>query len=137
VSIGELWPNIDKLDEINGGGGSVESILGNVPRDQSSPPSVVRMNENVRPVANRVVVDDAPGPSTAPSGGGGGVLVRAPQRTKPHEFCLPPSKLFHLVCGGRLLIAIFTFDRYGSKRLGDYFGGAYPHGVYCKERTRE
>jgi hypothetical protein len=71
ASIGELWPDIDKLDEINGGGGSVESILRNIPRDRSSLPSVVRTNKNVRLVAKRAVVDDAPGPSTAPQRGSG------------------------------------------------------------------
>jgi hypothetical protein len=91
VSIGELWPNIDKLDEINGGGGSVESILGNVPRDQSSPPSVVRMNENVRPVAKRVVVDDAPGPSTAPSGGRGSWYGLRKEQSHTNFVCRPRS----------------------------------------------
>jgi hypothetical protein len=126
VSIGELWPNIDKLDEINGGGGSVESILGNVPRDQSSPPSVVRMNENVRHVAKRVVVDDAPGPSTAPSRGGGHGTGSATQRTKPHEFCLPPSKLFHLVCGGRLLIGNIHLRLVWIKANGRLFWRSLP-----------
>jgi hypothetical protein len=36
--------------------------------------------------------------------GGGGVVDGAPQETKPHGFCSPPSGLFHPACGGHLLI---------------------------------
>jgi hypothetical protein len=49
ASIGESWPDIDKLDEINHGGASVESVPRNVIRDQSSLPAVVRANKSVRP----------------------------------------------------------------------------------------
>jgi hypothetical protein len=64
VSIGELWPDIDKLDEINHGGASVESLPGGMLHDQSLLSLVVRMNKNVKRTTKRVVVDDALGPST-------------------------------------------------------------------------
>jgi hypothetical protein len=71
ASIGDLWPDIDKLDEINSGGAFVENVPANILHDQSLMPSVVMTNENVRPVLKRTAVDDAPGPSTTPSGGRG------------------------------------------------------------------
>jgi hypothetical protein len=71
-SIGELWPDINKLDEINHGGNSVESLLGGVLHGQSSLPSVVRTNKNAKPAAKRVMVDDAPRPLTTLPGGGCG-----------------------------------------------------------------
>jgi hypothetical protein len=72
---------------------TVESILGNVPREQSLLPSVVRTNENLRLTAKRVVVGDATGPSTAPLGGRGSgsaknkatrILSAAPGAISPH-----------------------------------------------------
>jgi hypothetical protein len=71
ASIGELWPDIDKLDEINSGRASIENVPGNVLHDQSSMPLVVRTNENVRLVVKRTMVDDAPGQSTTLLGGRG------------------------------------------------------------------
>jgi hypothetical protein len=100
VSIGELWPDIDKLDEINSGGASVKSIPGNVPHNQSSLPSVVRTNENVRLAAKRVMVDDVPGPSTAPPRGRG----RGSAKNKATWILSAAPELFHLTCGGHVLI---------------------------------
>jgi hypothetical protein len=61
ASIGELWPNIDKLDGINHGGASVRISL----------PSVIRSNKGVRPAARGALENDALGPSTAPPRGRG------------------------------------------------------------------
>jgi hypothetical protein len=71
MSIGELWPDIDKLDDINHGGASVESVLRSVLHDWSSLPSVARTNKNAKPTAKMAVVEDALGPSTVPPGGRG------------------------------------------------------------------
>jgi hypothetical protein len=71
ASIGDLWPDIDKLDEINSGRASIENVPGNVLHDQSSMPLVLRTNENVRLVVKRTMVDDAPRQSTASLGGRG------------------------------------------------------------------
>jgi hypothetical protein len=71
ASIGELWPDIDKRDEITHRGASIESLLGSVLHGQSLLSSVVRMNENARPVAKRDVVNDALGLSTFQPGGHG------------------------------------------------------------------
>jgi hypothetical protein len=71
ASIRDLWPDIDKLDEINSGDASNENVPGNVIHGQSLMPSVVRTNENVRHVVKRIVVNDAPRRSNAPPGGRG------------------------------------------------------------------
>jgi hypothetical protein len=71
ASIRDLWPDIDKLDEINSGDASIENVPGNVIHGQRLMPSVVRTNENVRHVVKRIVVNDAPRRSNAPPGGRG------------------------------------------------------------------
>jgi hypothetical protein len=65
ASIGELWPDIDKLDEINRGGASMESLPRGALHDQTFLSLVVRMNEKAKPAAKRALVDNAPGPSSA------------------------------------------------------------------------
>jgi hypothetical protein len=71
ASIGDLWPNTDKQDEINSGSVFIETTPTNILRNQSLMPSVVRTNKNVRPVVKRAVVDDSPGPTTIPLRGHG------------------------------------------------------------------
>jgi hypothetical protein len=63
VSIGELWPNIDKLDEISRGGGSVVTIPEVMPRGGKSQASVEKSDEYARHKNERALPGDAPGPS--------------------------------------------------------------------------
>jgi hypothetical protein len=67
----ELWPDIDKLYEINCEGASMVSLPGGALRHQSSLPSVVRINKKVKPATKRALVDDALGSSSAPPRGRG------------------------------------------------------------------
>jgi hypothetical protein len=76
ASIGELWPDIDKLDEINRAGASIRSLPGGVLHDRRSMSSVIGTNNNVKPEARGALQDDVPGPSTAPPRGYGGDSAR-------------------------------------------------------------
>jgi hypothetical protein len=64
-SIGELWPDINKLDEVN----SVASFTGDLPRstlhERSFSTLVARVNKHADPTNKRTLVGDAPGPSSA------------------------------------------------------------------------
>jgi hypothetical protein len=63
TSIGELWPDIDKLDEINHEATFVEDLPGGALRERGSSLSVERVNKRVCPVNKRTLMDDALGPS--------------------------------------------------------------------------
>jgi hypothetical protein len=76
MSIGELWPDIDELDEINWGGASAEGFLGNVIHDPTSLPWVGRAGQCARSVGKKVLVDDALGSSSAPPRGRGMASVK-------------------------------------------------------------
>jgi hypothetical protein len=66
MSIGVLWPDIEKLDEINHGATFAGDLPGGTLHEWSSSPSVARVNEHSSPMNKRVLMDDAPGPSSAP-----------------------------------------------------------------------
>jgi hypothetical protein len=73
ASIRELWPDIDKLDEINCEAPFVGDLLGGALHERSSSSSVARVNECASPRNKRALMDDAPGPSsTLPRGHGRG-----------------------------------------------------------------
>jgi hypothetical protein len=76
TSIGELWPDIDKLDEINQEATFVGDLLGGTLHERSSSLSVARVNECVSPANKRALMDDAPKPSSAPPRGRGRGSVR-------------------------------------------------------------
>jgi hypothetical protein len=63
MSIGELWPDIYKLDEINHGGTSAINILEVVLRKKKSLASVEKTNKHVRHGGKGALLNDAPGPS--------------------------------------------------------------------------
>jgi hypothetical protein len=71
ASIGELWHDIDKLDEINHGA----TFIGDLPRgmlhERNSLPSVAKVNERVSHANKRALMDDAPGSSSSPPRGRG------------------------------------------------------------------
>jgi hypothetical protein len=71
TSIWELWPDIDKLDEINRGATSIGVLSGGTLREWSSSSSVARVNERASPVNKRALMDDALRPSSAPPRGHG------------------------------------------------------------------
>jgi hypothetical protein len=90
-----LWPDIDKLDEINHGATFVGDLSGGALRERSSSPSVVRVNKRASPVNKRALMDDAPGLSSAlPRGHGCGrgsmrkkaaqILSASPRAISPH-----------------------------------------------------
>jgi hypothetical protein len=102
-SIGELWPDIDKLDEVNRGATFVGDLSGGTLRERSSSMSVVRVNESASPTNKMTLMDNAPGPSSAPPRGHG--RGRGSVRKKrPHRFWPLPPELSHPTCGGRLWI---------------------------------
>jgi hypothetical protein len=73
MSIWELWPDIDMLDEVNHGAAFVGDLLGIMLHEQSFSSSIVRVNEHANPVSKRTLIDDALGPSSAlPRGRGHG-----------------------------------------------------------------
>jgi hypothetical protein len=93
-SIGELWPDIDKLDEVNRRATFVGDLPGSTLHEQSVSALVARVDERANP-ANRTLVDDAPGPSSAPPRGRGRgrgftrekatqILAAAPGAISPH-----------------------------------------------------
>jgi hypothetical protein len=71
LSIGELCPDIDKLDEINHRATFMGGLLGGMLYEGSSSSSVVRVNERASPANKRTLMDDAPRPSSAPQRGHG------------------------------------------------------------------
>jgi hypothetical protein len=95
LSIGELWPDIDKLDEINHG----VIFMGNFRETHftnETPRRRLRgVNKCASPTNKRVLMDDAPGPSSVlPRGCGCGrgsaskkatqILVTTPRAILPH-----------------------------------------------------
>jgi hypothetical protein len=95
TSIGELWSDIDKLDEINCGTTFMMDLPGGAHRERHSSPSVARVNTRVSPTNKRALMDDAPRPSSAlPRGRGRGrgsvrkkvaqILVVATRAISPH-----------------------------------------------------
>jgi hypothetical protein len=71
LSIGELWPDIDKLDEVNHGATFMGDLPRNMLREWSSSTLVARVNERENPMSKRTLVDDAPEPSSTPPRGRG------------------------------------------------------------------
>jgi hypothetical protein len=63
MSIGELWPNIDKLDEINRGGASAVNIPEVVLREKKPWMSVEKTNKHARRRGMGGLLNDASGPS--------------------------------------------------------------------------
>jgi hypothetical protein len=50
LRIGELWPDIDKLDEVNHRATIVGDLPGGTLHERSSSPSTARVNEHANPV---------------------------------------------------------------------------------------
>jgi hypothetical protein len=63
-SIGEFWPDINKLDEINCAGTSVIGLSGGALHEWRSAPLVPGMSESTKPATKRASLDNAPGLST-------------------------------------------------------------------------
>jgi hypothetical protein len=78
VSIGELWPEINKLDETGREGTSIGSCQEEAPPRPSSVQPVRGTNEGGTPLIRRAPIDDALGPSSAPSSG----YSRGPTKNK-------------------------------------------------------
>jgi hypothetical protein len=76
MSIGELSPNIDKLDEINREATFVGDLPGGALHERSSSLSVVRVNERASPVNKRALMGVAPKLSSAPPRGRGRCSMR-------------------------------------------------------------
>jgi hypothetical protein len=73
TSIGELWPDIDKLDEINHEATFIGDLPGGALHERGSSLSVERVNKHVCPANKRTLMDDALKPSFAlPRGHGRG-----------------------------------------------------------------
>jgi hypothetical protein len=100
LSIGELWPDIDKVDEVNRGAMFVGDLSGSTDCERSLLALGVRVNEHVNPMNKRTLVDDAPGPSSAPPRGHG----RGSTRKKATQILAAAPELSHPTCGGHLLI---------------------------------
>jgi hypothetical protein len=93
ASIGELWSDIDKSDEISCGGAFAGGLLGGVLREWSSLSLISRVSECAVSMNGRALVGDAPGSSsTPPKGRGKGsvknrasqILSAAPGSISPH-----------------------------------------------------
>jgi hypothetical protein len=93
VSIGELWPDIDKLDEVRGGGGSAVHILEVAPCEGGSRASVEKTDKHARHKGKIALLNEALGPSVAllKSRGRGSmkrkaaqILFGAPGAISPH-----------------------------------------------------
>jgi hypothetical protein len=63
MSIGELWPDIDKLDEIHHGGVSAVNIPEVVLREKKSRESVEKTNKHARRRGKGALLNNAPRPS--------------------------------------------------------------------------
>jgi hypothetical protein len=77
VSIGESWPDIDKLDKAGREGASAQSRRESLPPRPSSERLSRRVNEGTVLVTRRALVDDALGPLSAPLRGYGGGSARS------------------------------------------------------------
>jgi hypothetical protein len=71
VSIGELWAEMDMMDEISHGGTSTGNVPRNVHREQRSLPSVETTSERAHRTDKGALLDDTPGPSNAQPQGNG------------------------------------------------------------------
>jgi hypothetical protein len=67
----KLLPIVPKLDEANHGATLVGYLSGGTLHKSISSPSVARVNERTSPVNKKTLIDDAPGPSSAPPRGRG------------------------------------------------------------------
>jgi hypothetical protein len=77
MSIAELWPDIDKLDEINHGGVSAINIPEVMLREKKSWTSVEKTNKPARCRGKGALLNDAPGPSNIlPKGRGKSSMKR-------------------------------------------------------------
>jgi hypothetical protein len=92
ASIGELWPDINKLDTATQEGASAQSYQGNSPLRPSSGWSNRGMEGGAMHATRLTSLDDAPGPTSAlPNGYGGGsarskaarILSGAPRAVSP------------------------------------------------------
>jgi hypothetical protein len=100
MSIAELWPDIDKLDEINHGGVSAINIPEVMLREKKSWTSVEKTNKPARCRGKGASLNDAPGPSNVlPKGHG-----KSSMKRKLRRYCLVPLEQFLHVCEGRLSI---------------------------------
>jgi hypothetical protein len=63
MSIGELWPDIDKLDDINHRGLFAVDIPEVVPHEERSRASVVKIDKHVRRKGKGALLNDGAGPS--------------------------------------------------------------------------
>jgi hypothetical protein len=90
-----LWPDIDKLDEVNHGATFMGDLLGGTLHERSSSRSIARVNERASPANKRTLMDNALGlSSTLPRGHGRGrysmrkkaaqILAAAPRAISPH-----------------------------------------------------
>jgi hypothetical protein len=76
ASMGKLWPDVDKLDEISREGSSGRDQRG-VLRERCYVPSVMGTGSCVMPAARRASINDTPGPSFAPPRGHDGGSARS------------------------------------------------------------
>jgi hypothetical protein len=77
VSIRELWPDIDKLDEVSHGGASTVAIPEVAPRAAKSQASVEKTDKCAKRKSEKALLKDAPGPSIAlPKSRGSGSTKR-------------------------------------------------------------
>jgi hypothetical protein len=100
VSIGELWPDIDKLYEVNHGGTSTVTVLKVMPHEVKSQASAEKSDKYTRCTSERTLLNDAHGPSVAllKSHGKGSIKRKATQIL----FGAPEAILY--VCESRLSI---------------------------------
>jgi hypothetical protein len=100
MSIGELWPYIDELGEIN----ARATFVGDLPRgmlhERGSSLSAARVNKCASTINKRALMDDAPGPSSAPPKGCG----RGSVRKKAAQILSTGPGAISPACGGRLWI---------------------------------
>jgi hypothetical protein len=65
VSIGELWLDIDKLDEVSRGGASAVDIPEVAPHEAESQASIDKTDKHARRKGKRALLNNALGPSVA------------------------------------------------------------------------
>jgi hypothetical protein len=101
VSIGELWAEMDVMDEISHGGNSAGNVSRNAHHERRSLPLVEKTGERASCTDKGALLNDTPGPSnTQPRGRG-----RCSAKNKVVQILSAAPELFLHVYEGHLLIA--------------------------------
>jgi hypothetical protein len=100
VGIGELWAEMDMMDEISHGGNSIGNVPRNAHHERRSLPSVKKTGERACHTDKGSLLNDTPRPSNVQPQG----RRRCLTKNKATWILFAAPELFHHICEGHLLI---------------------------------